>query len=210
MHQVFTNLKSKFISTAYIYYKKNNSTHHSTDSIRTGQFQAAVAWGLACLMRGRLDGYITECASAALLLLPPTHQQSSRKIFAKKKAQTAAAAPPLLLLLPSCLADGQPVVAAADCLPISPEYSTRIQATYIPSRRSGRCWAAISRAEFADGCANFSQRQRGELKRRGIGMVEYTHKGWDTNVLICMYTILLQQYYYREAKRFFVVEFCQC
>ena len=129
--------------------------------------------------------------------------------FCEKKAQTAAAAPPLLL--PSSLADGQPVGAAADCLPISPEYSTRIQATYIPSRRSGRCWAAISRAEFADGCANFSQRQRGELKRRGIGMVEYTHKGWDTNVLIRMYTILvLQQYYYREAKRFFVVEFCQC
>ena len=50
--------------------------------------------------------------------------------FCEKKAQTAAAAPPLLLLLPSCLADGQPVVAAADCLPISPEYSTRIQATY--------------------------------------------------------------------------------
>lgn len=49
--------------------------------------------------------------------------------FCEKKAQTAAAAPPLLL--PSCLADGQPVVAAADCLPISPEYySTRIQATY--------------------------------------------------------------------------------
>ena len=50
--------------------------------------------------------------------------------FCEKKAQTAAAAAPLLLL-PSCLADGQPVVAAADCLPISPEYySTRIQATY--------------------------------------------------------------------------------
>ena len=25
-------------------------------------------------------------------------------------------------------------------------------------------------------------------------MVEYTHKGWDTNVLICMYTILLHYY----------------
>ena len=49
--------------------------------------------------------------------------------FCEKKAQTAAAAPPLLL--PSSLADGQQVVAAADCLPISPEYySTRIQATY--------------------------------------------------------------------------------
>ena len=48
--------------------------------------------------------------------------------FCEKKAQTAAAAPPLLL--PSSLVDGQPVVAAADCLPISPEYySTRIQAT---------------------------------------------------------------------------------
>ena len=95
-----------------------------------------------------------------------------------------------------------------------PAYQSRVlhsDTGYIQSRRSGRCWAAISRAEFADGCANFSQRQRGELKRRGIGMVEYTHKGWDTNVLIRMYTILvLQQYYYREAKRFFVVEFCQC
>ena len=208
-HQVYTNLKSKFISTAYIYYKKNNSTHHSsTDSIRTGQFQAAVAWGLACLMRGRLDGYITECASAALLL-PPTHQQSSRKIFAKKKRRQ------LLLLRRRCCSPlvwqmGSqlwPLLTA--CLSV--QSTTPLGYRLHKSRRSGRCWAAISRAEFADGCANFSQRQRGELKRRGIGMVEYTHKGWDTNVLICIYTtILLQQYYYREAKRFFVVEFCQC
>ena len=78
-------------------------------------------------MRGRLDGYITECASAALLLLPPTAVVAQN--FCEKKAQTAAAAPPLLL--PSSLVDGQPVVAAADCLPISPEdYSTQIQATY--------------------------------------------------------------------------------
>ena len=131
-------------------------------------------------------------------------RQSSRKIFAKKKAQTAAAAP-LCCCSPPVWRMGsrrRPQLEAADCLSVHSDTSY--------SRRSS-CWAAISRAEFADGCANFSQRQRGELKRRGIGMVEYTHKGWDTNVLIRMYTILvLQQYYYREAKRFFVVEFCQC
>ena len=125
--------------------------------------------------------------------------------FCEKKAQTAAAAPLCCCCSPPVWRMGsrrrRPQLEAADCL------SVHLDTSY--SRRS-RCWAAISRAEFADGCANFSQRQRGELKRRGIGMVEYTHKGWDTNVLICMYTILLQQYYYREAKRFFVVEFCQC